>query len=403
MSERREKMKVAGIIAEYNPFHKGHELLIKKARENGATHVVIVMSGNYVQRGEPAMFSQRSRTEAALACGADLVIQLPVVYAVSGAQKFAQAGVGILDALGCIDELVFGSECGDSDLIVSAAREVYSSRVQMLISQEIKNGITFAKARENALRSVSGKTADIIHEPNNILGVEYAAAIGKYSSSMKPVTFRRFGAGHGSSDETDGIASASHIRELISRGEEWRKFIPEAAADIFEKDINEKKIVVNYNKFETAVLYKLRTSTREELALSPDVSEGIENRILDASAQATGLEELYQLAKTKRYTHARIRRIILNHVLGITAQELSQPVPYIRLLGLNGRGAELLKLTKESRKLPLIAKTSDISEVGFEAQRFFETECRASDIYALLTEKCTSCGTEKDFSPVIAK
>ncbi|MBQ9850740.1 MAG: nucleotidyltransferase family protein [Clostridia bacterium] len=396
-------MKVAGIIAEYNPFHKGHELLVRKARENGATHVVAVMSGNYVQRGEPAIFPHRSRTEAALACGVDLVIQLPVVYAVSGAQKFAQAGVRILDALGCVEELVFGSECGDSELIVSAAREIYSSRVQELISEEIRKGITFAQARENALRIVSGKTADIIREPNNILGVEYAAAIGKYSSGMKPVTFKRVGAGHGSSDETDGVASASHIRELISNGGEWRKFVPEAAVGIFENDIAKKNFVVNYNKFETAVLYKLRMSKREELALAPDVSEGIENRILAASAQASGLTELYRLAKTKRYTHARIRRIVLNHVLGITAEDLSQPVPYIRLLGLNGRGAELLKLTKESRSLPLIVKTSDVSGAGIEAQRLFETECRASDIYALLTEERLPCGEEKDYCAVIKK
>lgn len=396
-------MKVAGIIAEYNPFHKGHEILVRKARENGATHVVAVMSGNYVQRGEPAMFPHRSRTEAALACGVDLVIQLPVVYAVSGAQKFAQAGVRILDALGCVDELVFGSECGNSELIVSAAREIYSSRVQELIAEETKKGITFAKARENALRSVSERTADIIREPNNILGVEYAAAIGKYSSAMKPVTFRRVGAGHGSSDETDGIASASHIRELIARGGEWRNFVPEAAVGIFEKAVEEKKIVVNYNKFETAVLYKLRTSKREELAFAPDVSEGIENRILAASAQASDLGELYQLAKTKRYTHARIRRIVLNHVLGITAEDLSRPVPYIRLLGLNGRGAELLRLTKESRSLPLIAKTSDVSDAGIQAQLLFETECRASDIYAMLTEKSTSCGEEKDYCAVVKR
>ncbi len=396
-------MKVAGIIAEYNPFHNGHELLIRKARENGATHVVVVMSGNYVQRGEPAMFSHRSRTEAALECGADLVLQLPVVYAVSGAQRFAQAGVGILDALGCVDELVFGSECGSSELIVSAAKAIYSPEVQERIGGETEKGITFAKARENALRSVSGELADIICEPNNILGVEYAAAIESTGSGMKPVTFKRIGAGHGSSDETDGTASASHIRTLISEGKEWKKFVPQAAAKVFERDIKNKNAIVNYDKFETAVLFKLRTASREDMALAPDVSEGIENRIIAASEKATSLEELYMLAKTKRYTHARIRRIILNYFLGITASDLAQPVPYIRMLGLNDRGAELLKMTKDSRRLPLIAKTSDIAGAGDAAQKLFETECRATDIYGILTPKSVCCGREKDYCVVIKK
>lgn len=396
-------MKIAGIIAEYNPFHKGHELLIRKARENGATHIVVVMSGNYVQRGEPAVFGQRARAQAALECGADLVLQLPVVYAVSGAQSFARAGVEILDALGCVDELIFGSECGDSELIASAARAVYSEAVQAGIADEMKKGITFAAARENALRAVDEKFADVIRTPNNILGVEYAAAIEKIGSSMKPVTFERIGAGHGEHGGVDGIASASHIRELISNGKEWKNFVPDSAARIFDEELKNKKMLVNTSKFEAAVLYKMRTVSRAELALAPDISEGIENRILAAAREAKSLDELYLIAKTKRYTHARIRRIILNCFLGITAADLSLPVPYIRLLGLNGRGAEVLRMTDESRKLPFIAKTADIGSAGEAAKKLFETECRASDIYSLCTEKTFSCGEERDYCPVIKK
>lgn len=396
-------MKVAGIIAEYNPFHKGHELLIRRARENGATHIVVVMSGNYVQRGEPAMFSQSARVRAALECGADLVLQLPVVYAVSGAQKFARAGVRILDALGCVDELVFGSECGDADIIVSAARAVYSEKVQELIGSEMEKGITFAVARENALRSISEEYADIIRTPNNILGVEYAAAIDETGSRMKPVTFRREGAGHGESDETDGIASASHIRNLIVQGKEWKKFVPDAAAEIFENEIAEKKAIVNYDKFETAVLFKLRTTNSVSLGLAPDVSEGIENRILAASEISSSLEELYSNAKTKRYTHARIRRIVLCHLLGITAEDCGMDAPYIRLLGLNSRGAELMKAAKTSAKLPVISKTADISQADEAAKRIFEIECKSSDVYSILHEKALPCGSERDFRVIVTE
>lgn len=400
---RGEKMKIAGIIAEYNPFHKGHELLIRKARENGATHIAVVMSGNYVQRGEPAVFGQRARVQAALECGADLVLQLPVVYAVSGAQRFAQAGVEILDALGCVDELVFGSECGDSELIVSAAQAVYSEATQAGIADEIKKGITFAAARENALRAVNEKLADIVKTPNNILGVEYAAAIEKIGRGMKPVAFARIGAGHGETGGVDGIASASHIRALISDGAEWKKFVPDSAARIFDEELKNKKMLVNISKFETAVLYKMRTVSAAELSSVPDVSEGIENRIMVAAGEARCLDELYLLAKTKRYTHARIRRIILNCLLGITAADISEPVPYIRLLGLNGRGAEILKMSAEYRKLPLIAKTSDIGSAGKAAKKLFETECRASDIYSICIEKTLPCGVERDYCPVVIK
>ena len=395
-------MKVAGIIAEYNPFHKGHELLIRRARENGATHIVVVMSGNYVQRGEPAVFSHPARVRAALECGADLVLQLPVVYAVSGAQRFARAGVRILDALGCVDELVFGSECGDAEKIVSAARAVYSEKVQELIGAEMEKGITFAAARENALRSVNEEFADIIRTPNNILGVEYAAAIDEIGSSMKPVTFRREGAGHGMSDETDGIASASHIRNLISQGRKWERFVPGSAAEIFVNEIRMQKAIVNYDKFETAVLFKLRTTDSSQLALAPDVSEGIENRIIAASADSVSLEELYSNAKTKRYTHARIRRIVLCHLLGITENDCRLQVPYIRLLGLNMRGAELMKAAKEAATLPVISKTADIIKADETAKRIFEIECRASDIYSVLHEKTLPCGSEKDFRVIVA-
>lgn len=387
-------MLVAGIIAEYNPFHNGHALLIEKARAAGATHIVAVMSGNFVQRGEPALFHHIQRTKAALCGRADLVVQLPVPYAVSGAQSFARAGVEILNSLGIVDWLVFGSECGNADLISQTADAVYGDEIKPLIAAELKKGISFASARENALRSINPAYADIIKSPNNILGVEYAAAIRKINSRMKPVTFMREGADHDSTQCGGNIASASFIRKNIIDGGEWQAFVPDADvySDCPKSDIN---------KIENAVLYKMRTVSKEELAGAPDISEGIENRILSASAEATNLEELYSLAKTKRYSHARIRRIIINNFLGITADDLKTPVPYIRVTGIGSSGAELIRKAEGTATLPIITKASDVASLGDDAQRIFSAECRAGDVYSLCSESVKPCGIEKSIRPVI--
>ena len=384
-------MLVAGIIAEYNPFHNGHALLIERARQAGATHVVAVMSGNFVQRGEPALFHHSVRARAALGAGADLILQLPVPYAVSGAQSFARAGVEILDAFGC-DWLVFGSECGDSDIIGETADAVYSDEIKPLIAEELKKGISFASARENALRSINPAFADIVRCPNNILGVEYAAAIKRINSRMKPVTFMREGAAHDSSQTDCNIASASLIRNKILNGEDWSAYVPDSSAfDGCDK--------ADLRNIERAILVKMRTADREDFAATPDISEGIENRILSAAQQATSLEELYSLAKTKRYSHARIRRIIINYFLGIKAEDLEISVPYIRVTGFNSRGAELLRA--EESRLPVITKAADTASLGEDAQRVFAAECRAGDLYALCGDTPKPCGEEKSLRPVI--
>ena len=387
-------MLTAGIIAEYNPFHNGHALLIEKARAAGATHIVAVMSGNFVQRGEPALFHHIHRTKAALCGGADLVVQLPVPYAVSGAQSFARAGVEILNSLGAVDWLVFGSECGNAEFINETAKSVYGDEIKPLIAEELAKGISFASARENALRSMNPGYADIIKSPNNILGVEYSAAIQRINCRMKPVTFMREGADHDSAQIGGDIASASLIRKNIVDGGEWQAFVPDAG-------VYKGCAKADINRIENAILYKMRTVSGGELALAPDVSEGIENRIISASRNATSLEELYSLAKTKRYSHARIRRIIINNFLGITAEDLGISVPYIRVTGLNSKGAELIRKAEETASLPIITKASDIASLGSNAQRIFSAECRAGDIYSLCFDPAKPCGEEKSIRPVI--
>lgn len=396
-------MKVAGIIAEYNPFHNGHALLAEKARKAGATHIVAVMSGNFAQRGDIAVFPHGTRAEAALACGVDLVLQLPCVYALSGAQSFARAGVEILDALGCVDELVFGSECGDIDRIVSAADYIYGDEIIPHIKAELGKGISFAAARENALRLVNAEAAEIIKQPNNILGVEYAAAIKRAGSRMKPVTFPREGAEHDGVCTNGNIASASHIRNMIKTGGEWKPLVPQKAAEMYEKAFEEKKGPVFSENAEKSLLYSVRMLTAEDFARAPDISEGIENRIYEAARRAVSLNELYDIAKTKRYSHARIRRIIFNSFLGITAKDAAIPVPYIRVTGFNSNGAEILRKVKEKTRLPLITKAADVSSLSEGAERMFKIECRAGDLYTLFQPEIKPCGEEKAFIPIIGE
>lgn len=389
-------MKVAGIIAEYNPFHNGHALLAYKAREAGATHVAAVMSGNFVQRGEPALMHHTVRTKAAIECGIDLVLQLPSVYAVSSAQSFAQAGVEILDGTGIVDWLVFGSECGDTEKITETAKLIYSDEIRPYISDELDKGITFAAARENALRKISPECADIIQKPNNILGVEYAAALERTNSNIMPVTFKRIGAEHDSDKSNGEIASASMVREFIKGRREFGDFVPDKAEEIYwNAPVSDIRLIEN------AILYKMKTTTAEALSLAPDVSEGIENRIINAAKEAKNLEELYYLAKTKRYTHARIRRIIINHFLCVTAEDTAISAPYIRVAGFNEKGAELIRMLKKTAKLPVITKASDIADAGENAQKIFSLECTAGEIFSLCLPENGSYPPEKSVKPII--
>lgn len=387
-------MKTCAVIAEFNPFHNGHAYLLNKVRQAGFDRIIAVMSGNFVQRGEPAALYTASRVEAALGGGADLVIQLPVARVLSCAESFAGGGVDIVNATGVADALAFGSECGDISLINETARAVNSDAYNEKIKELLTEGITYAAAGERALRSISGKCAEIIREPNNILGIEYAAALQKTNSSVTPVTFARTGTVHDSAETQGEFASASQIRKLLYNSEDISPYVPQTYSSYFNKNL------VSFNKLEAAVLCKMRSTSIDEIAAAPDISEGIENRIFAAANSASSLDELYSLIKTKRYTHARIRRIVMNIFIGITAADTRAPVSYIRVLGMNDRGAELLKAMKDTAKLPVLSKTADIRHLGDAAVRAFALECRATDIYTACLENALPAGMEKDFKPI---
>lgn len=388
-------MLVAGIISEYNPFHLGHAALIRQTREAGATHIVAVMCGNFVQRGEPAMLSKWARTKQALLNGVDLVVELPLPWAMSGAEKFAFGGAALTDALGA-DWLSFGSECGSADGLKAAAQALQSPLLHEAVRRELKNGTTFARARQSAVESLCGEqTALLFSEPNNILGIEYLKALDRLGSQTAPFTIRRVGAAHDAADSIAGIASASQVRRAAADGGDYPAMMPAAAADILRRELESGRAPASMARMERAVLAKLRTMSREDYAVLPDVSEGLENRIRSAVQSAGSLEELYRLAKSKRYTHARIRRIVLSAFLGVTAERSEGIPPYIRVLGLNRSGAEILRRAKSVKKLPIISHSSDILSLDNRAKNMLELESRTTDLYALCMPKAAPCGLDR--------
>lgn len=368
-------MKVSGIVCEYNPFHNGHLYHIEKTRENGATHIVCVMSGNFVQRGDVAVLDKFTRAELAVRSGADLVIELPVSYCLSSAENFARGAVYLLDSLGCIDEISFGSESGDIEEIISAMNKadefVQSEKIRELIGK----GFTYPRALSEILMKTNRKSAEIISEPNNILAVEYMRALKYFKSGIKPFTVKRLGAMHDSSETSQEFASASYIREHL---ESARDFVPEIWADAL------KSGTANIRHLERAILYKIRTADDEEIWKISD-SRGLIERIYGNTAQS--LDELFESVKSKNCTMAKVKRVILSLLIGISKIQIQCLPPYARVLAFNEKGKEILTLTKKTKKIPVGTSLAKLGRLNCDAHYFAELESMATDIYSLAWEK----------------
>ncbi len=386
-------MKVSGIICEYNPFHNGHLYHIRETRKNGATHIAAVMSGNFVQRGDVAIMDKLERARLAVRSGADLVIELPVPYCLSSAENFAAGAVHLLDSLGAVDEISFGSECGSVELLsgaLSAVEEAAVSRADE-IRAIMEKGYTYPRALTSVINGADPAIGAVISEPNNLLAIEYMRALKKTSSEMKPFTVERVSASHDSSVPEGEYASASYIRERLQEGNGvsairafttpmWSKAISDAMS---------RGETAMIERLERVMLYKLRTTTPEEIAAVNDVGQGLEHRIYGAR-MAGSLEELLFTVKIKRYTMSRIRRIMLSLLIGINRDDLRQLPPYGRILAFNERGREILARAKGSAAIPYASSIARLSQSGEAAERFAELEIRASDVYGLALETVSS-------------
>ena len=395
-------MLTAGIIAEYNPFHFGHALLIRRLRQLGATHIAVVMSGNFVQRGDAAVLSKWARAKQAMLSGADLVAELPLPWALAGAEKFAAGGVSLLKTLGA-DVIGFGSECGDMEQLRSAAQALSSPLLGEAMRKELASGKTFAAARQTAVEALFGaETSEILREPNNILGIEYLKAAERLHAELVPWTVRREGPAHDSESPEGASASARQIRSLLLDGRSCSEWMPESSWEILSRETAEGRAPADLRYAERAILAKLRCMTREEFSELPDLSEGLENRIFSALQKASTLEELYTMAKTKRYPLARIRRIVLSAFLGLKACHGAGFPPYLRILGINGEsGAQLLKQAAGKTTLPILTRSADFSGLKGGSKTIGGLESRSSDLYALCMPKVLPCGSDRTSGVVV--
>lgn len=382
-------MRAVGVIAEYNPFHNGHAYHLRALREKTACDsVTVIMSGNFVQRGEPAVADKYTRAAWALRNGADLVLELPSYYALANAQLFAQGAVNTLAAAGFIDSLGFGAGAYDIDTIYAsiAYKDANSSEFYPALKRHLNEGKSYPRAAYDALSDL-GAPEDVkaaFFEPNSILAIEYVRAISASGADITPVLIRRRGCGHDSSGvykDDDGVcyASASYIRGSIVSGTDVSDLMPGGIA----REIN----AVDADKLSALVLYALRSMSLDDMRALPDVKEGLYSTLYDASRRFSSVSEILERLKSKRYTLARLKRLLMCALLRIDASYLSMEPGYIRVLGVRSERKDLLKELVTCAKLPVILSARDVNSLDARAQDMFERDCFASDVYSQLTGK----------------
>lgn len=372
-------MEAVGIAAEYNPFHAGHALHIRETRRAlGGRPVVAVMSGHFVQRGDCAILDKWTRARMALEGGAALVLELPTVWAVSSAERFARGAVELLAATGVVSHLSFGSECGQADKLRQVAACLDSEPYQAGLRRFLDEGMPFAACRQRAVREVLGEDlSGLLSHPNNNLGVEYIRTLRALNSQIQPFTIPRAGAAHDGGSHPE-YPSASCLRERLLAGA-----VP---AD--------NPACLAYG--ERWVLAALRAMEEQDFASLPDSGEGLSHRLYQAVRRGRTLEEVYALAKTKRYAHARIRRMALWGALGLRAGDRPAHPPYLRVLGADEEGRALLREMKSRASLPVVTKPAHGRGLAL-----MELEARCTDLYQLCRREPGPCGEEWTVSPVL--
>ena len=358
--------KILGIVSEYNPFHNGHIVHLRQSIEaTNSKFVIAVMSGNFIQRGDTAIVDKWTRAEMALRQGVDLVIELPTIYATSSAENFAYGAIKILDSVGIVNYVSFGSECGNINLMADIADVLHDEphEYAQLLHDQLQLGRSYPSAREIALNDyfLGNKTyTNILKSPNNILGIEYIKALKTLNSDIIPITIRRNYVDYDSTnpDLEHGIASASAIRTMIHNGKSIRKVVPETTYDLIKQKAKAGQLISGIGHYSNQIIYNLRKMSLDEIANLADVTEGLENVIKLASMRTSNVYEAISLIKSKRYTQSRIQRIMLYSLLGITKKdiELSKKVtPYIRILGFTSKGKRLISAISDANpKLNII-------------------------------------------------
>ena len=381
-------MNTAGIIVEYNPLHMGHVHLMAETRRllGADTAIICVMSGDFVQRGDFALLRRHARARAAVESGADLVLELPLPWAIASAERFADGGVRTLLATGLLTHLAFGSECGDAAALQRLAVVLNSEELTEHLHRALADGVSFAEARQRAVAElVSPEDAALLESPNNILGVEYCKSLLRCNAEISPITIPRIGAAHDSDEAKNGIASASVIRGLL-RGDDREQalsLMAPAMRTVYEEEEAAGRGPVFSETCERAILARLRTMAEEDFSLLDEGREGLYHRLYDASRKASTVAEILETAKTKRYAYARLRRMVLWAYLGTSPHHWPENPLYLRPLAANAVGRDLLAQMRKCAALPILTKSADVRRMGEDARALFTLEARAADLYAL--------------------
>ena len=377
-------MDFIGVVCEYNPFHNGHAYHLREsARLTDDQGVVCVMSGDFVQRGEAALYAKYARAEAAVRGGADVVFELPLPWSLASAEGFARGAVGLLAAIGATT-LSFGTESEDLGILDTLARRLIEPQTVELIRAKMADEpeLSFAAARQRVLEELCGEGARALETPNNILAVEYLKTIYTENLSLKPLDVRRLGSAHDGAGEGN-TRSASEIRSLLLRGESADRFMGAAARAVLERDTAQGRGIPSRAAIETAILSRLRMLRREDFLALPDASGGLGERLFRAAGEEPTLDAVFAAVKNKRLAMSRVRRACYCAALGITSNAADGIPPYARLLAANARGREMLAELKETSAVPIVTKPASVRELGERSETIFSLGAAAHDLYVL--------------------
>ncbi|MBQ8175242.1 MAG: nucleotidyltransferase family protein [Clostridia bacterium] len=381
-------MKIVAVICEFNPFHAGHALLFRRVRERFGedSAIVCVMSGSFVQRGEPAILSKWARAKAATCEGADLVLELPFPYSASSAERFARAGVAIADALGCVDYLAFGSEAGDTEKLFRIAENMESAEFSRAYAEADANKASGTAEKSTLAYERTFGHETTLHTPNNILGVEYIRALLQRKSRILPIAFKREGMAH---DETNSIeiGSAMAARQMLYNGEEERVFsmLPSASAAVLREELASGRAVLSPEKFMDDLLLCYRLFDPRKYKSADGLGGGLAHRVYAAAQKACTGQKFFEAIRTKRYTDAFLRRSLLYGILDVTRERLNSPPAYTQVLAFGARGRSILSAARKTASLPILTKPADYKTLSEATKEAAELSYRADSICCALS------------------
>lgn len=379
-------MNIVGIAAEFNPFHRGHAYFLREVRKLAGKDAVLccVMSGDFVQRGEPALFSKYTRAEAAVRCGADLVLELPLSRSLASAEGFGDGVVGILAGLGGVRQIAFGMEAPSQKPLEDIAQYLITPEFAEKLRPNLGGSLSYAAARAKVVEEEFPVYREILSKPNNILGIEYLKAIKRRNQKWRVLAVRRKGAEHDDRQFQGEIRSAAQIRDLCREGADWASLVAEPARPVYEREISAGRGPVSMEKLERPLLAILRSLTPEAYEASPGGGGGLGMALEKAVRTRRTLQEILFSAKSKKYALSRVRRTLLQTALGLRADDAEKEVPYIRVLACSAAGRMALGNLRRESRMPILTKPAEVYRIGNpDAVRAFQLGSDAHDLYAL--------------------